>query len=528
MTNDQREARIIDLDSEDGEVGPGVLSMPGPSPAQLLMGLVVVAAAVALAFGPLGVVHGPAGRSPAPSPVGVTVPPLESFGPVPTDGQVALDGWPVTFDPQYDQSVSVGPDGTVYLGHLAGLDATGHPRAGWLTLADGTHARPCAFGSDGTIYGDTIKDNGTHNIWIFGSDDKLRFSSAVEVLDYSQVVPGPGGSVYFVIPSPGDPAGSTIQIVAPNGSGATIVTPGMVNDAAVGGDGTIYLTILTIVNEPQVFVGYSLRILSPNGEQVAKDSEPVWWGMALAPDGTLYAWGYDRASSDDPVADQSRIAAFDSDGRLKPGWPITFRGGISAPRFGPDGTVYLISDYSSVVALGPDGRSRAGWPVSLPAGETVMSGTDGPAAPAMAQAPIVDDTGRVYVTTTDLHDQGMVVAFDASGAASPGWALPLDASPVSFVVAPDSSAGSVFVRLPSGQGRIYIALADKIEAVDENGNPVPGWPLSSPGVNFAVWQGMWATQDGGLIVEVATAPSSIGGGPENRLYRLPPDGQLVK
>ena len=526
MTNDQREARIIDLDSEDGEVGPGVLSMPGPSFAQLLIGLVVVAAAVALAFGPLGVVHGPAGRSPAPSPAGVTAPPLESLGPVPTDGQVALDGWPVTFDPQYDQSVSVGPDGTVYLGHLAGLDAAGHPRAGWLTLADGTHARPCAFGSDGTIYGDTIKDNGSHNIWIFGSDGKLRFSSAVEVLDYSQVVPGPGGSVYFVIPSPGDPAGSTIQIVAPNGSGATIVTPGMVHDAAVGGDGTIYLAILTIVNESQAFVGYSLRILSPNGEQVAKDSEPVWWGMSLAPDGTLYAWGYDRASADDPIADQSRIAAFDSDGRPKPGWPVTFPGAISAPRFGPDGTVYLISG-STVVALGPDGRSRAGWPVSLPAGETVMSGTDGPAAPAMAQAPIVDDTGRVYVTTTDLHDQGMVVAFDASGAASPGWALPLDASPVSFVVAPDSSAGSVFVRLPSGQGRIYIALADKVEAVDERGRPVPGWPLSSPGLNFLDWQGMWATPDGGLIVEVLAAPSD-GGDVENRLYRLPPDGQLVK
>jgi len=36
--NDQREARIIDLDSEDGEVGPGALSIPGPSRAQLLIG----------------------------------------------------------------------------------------------------------------------------------------------------------------------------------------------------------------------------------------------------------------------------------------------------------------------------------------------------------------------------------------------------------------------------------------------------------------------------------------------------------
>jgi hypothetical protein len=103
----------------------------------------------------------------------------------------------------------------------------------------------------------------------------------------------------------------------------------------------------------------------------------------------------------------------------------------------------------------------------------------------------------------------------------------LDAYPASIVVGPDSSVGAVFVRLPLGQGRIYEVLKDEIEAVDENGNPVPGWPLSSPGLNFSYWQGMWATPDGGLIVEVAAAPSD-GGDVENRLYRLAPDGQLVK
>jgi hypothetical protein len=515
--NDQREARIIDLDSEDGEVGPGALSIPGPSRAQLLIGFVVVAAAVAVAFGPLGTGHGSAGKSSAPT----TGPQRATYAPAPTESP-ALGGWPVSVDPQYNQTVSVGPDGTVYVGHQPGLDASGRPRSGWLALPDGTVAEPCAYGSDGTIYGFTLAHDGTTNIWIFGPDGKLRIQEPINVGGYSSVVPGPGGSAYFVEPQGGDAGESTIQIVEPYGSGPAIVTPGWVASVMVGEDGTMYLEIQTPFDSSQYFPGYALRVLSPDGAQVGPDGAQVWRGMALAPDGTLYAWGFDIAGDGQVVA-TSQLAAFDSSGRSKPGWPVAFSGPISVPQFSPDGTVYLINGYSTLVALGPDGRTRAGWPVMLPAGETAMVEASNLAAPGAAQSPVVDDSGKlVFVTVSDLQGPGTVMAFDTGGDLA--WSLVLVENPTG-IVEPQLTLGAIFVRLNSGEGRIYVILENEIAAIAENGDPVPGWPLLAP-ASFAGWLGLWPAPDGGLVVSVGQA-SGIGSYLA-QIYRVGPNNMTAR
>ena len=127
------EGRIVDLDGEDGELGPWVPPPPGPGPGPVFAGLVIAAVAAALALGALGPVHGSSGTSPAPAapswstvasggsvlPSASDVPaatplPSDSYGPVPTPFfHVVTAGWPVTLDYDRSRYLDVGPDGTV-------------------------------------------------------------------------------------------------------------------------------------------------------------------------------------------------------------------------------------------------------------------------------------------------------------------------------------------------------------------------------------------------------------------------------
>jgi hypothetical protein len=272
----------------------------------------------------------------------------------------------------------------------------------------------------------------------------------------------------------------------------------------VGGDGTLYLAT----------TGHSLQVIAPDGATVVGSGDAVWSGLATAPDGTVYVWGSDPDPADVSVVLRSRVAALDSDGRPRPGWPVTLPGSISAPVFGPDGTAYVSSN-SNVVALGPDGRTRSGWPVGLG---------------ATAHSVVVDaGSGRVYVTAVDSHGSGSLTAFDPSGVAVPGSPVPLLASPAGFVDTPDSSAPPLVVTRPTGQTRIYVALKDEIEAIDEDesGWVVRGWLFMMPGSDFARWVGMWPTPDGGLVVE--SASSSLPNGVSlYRLIRFNSDGGIVK
>jgi hypothetical protein len=283
----------------------------------------------------------------------------------------------------------------------------------------------------------------------------------------------------------------------------------------VGEDGTMYLEIQTPFDSSQFFPGYTLRVLSPNGAQARPDGAQVWRGMALAPDGTLYAWGYEMAGDSQVIA-TSQIAAFDSSGGTKPGWPVAYPGPISVPQFSPDGTVYLVNGFSTLIALDPDGRTRAGWPVMLPAGESAIAEGSGPAAPGSAQSPVVDDSGKlVFVTVTDFHGPGTVMAFDTAGDLV--WSLVLDDYSAGIV---EPTLNAIFVRLNSGEGRIYMILNDEIEAIAEDGDPVPGWPFVAPG-SFTGWLGLWPTPDGGLVVSAGQASGISNYVAE--IYRVGPD-----
>jgi len=542
----EQEGRIVDLDGEDGELGLWVPPPSGPRPGPVFAGLVIAAVAAALALGPLGLARGSSTTSPGPaaptslggasgdsaSPSALDVP---GATPLPSDSSwseptpffdVITAGWPVTVDYDHSRSLDVGPDGTVYLGDLPPLDATGHPRPNWLIEPDGTQAQPFAFGSDGTIYAGTQQLNTIDLVWIFGPDGYLRSSSPLEVDNFGSYAAGPDGSIHFVSPPLGDAANTIIAILQPDGSSSRIDTPGSVQQAVVDQEGTIYLGVWTGL---QGAGGFSLRVLSPDGTQLAGDGPALWSGMAMAPNGTPYAWAYDMATGSDSQVVRSRIAAIGKDGRPEPGWPLTLPGGISAPSFGPDGTLYLLNGYSKVIALGPDGRVRPGWPVMLPEGDAAISATGGFHAPNIAQPPVVDDRGTVYVAGTSETDLAVVAAFDSVGRIQNGWPVKLDSSLASFafgfVGGYDPDASPVFVRASSGLIRHYVALENQIVALGENGSPVPGWPITRP-ASSAGWRDMWAAPDGGLIVEVETWPME--GSPVEGISRLTASGQLVQ
>lgn len=546
----EERARIIELDGGERDLRPRSARRRAPSPRLLYGGLtVILVGATILVLGPLGIPQKRPGASPTPgpsapalvaattSPIPIWTPsstsdpfgepsPLPEIAPVPVAPPV-LAGWPITLQSGRNGGFDIGPDGTVYLPDLPALDATGHPRADWLVLPDGTRAQPFGFGSDGSIYaGMTTPDGATQLVWVFGPDGKRRTSSPLEMANWPSYVPGPGGSVYVVLSaSPEALSSPQIVILRPDGSSSSFDIPGTPRQTLVGNDGTIYLSVPP---SDQNAVGNSLQAIGPGG-QAAPAPAGLWSGMALSPNDTLYAWAYDLDKDSDSNVTRSRMAAFGSDGKPKAGWPVTFAGSMSAPAFGPDGTAYIVLGDSKVVALAPDGATRVGWPVTLPAGEAALSETGGWHAPDVAQAPVVDDRGAVYVAGTYGQGQAIVAAFDPRGKTVPGWPIRSDSGLADFwfgyVGGYHTLARPAFIRTPSGEARLYVALNDHISAVGQDGKVLAGWPLARPRA-YLGWRAMQPTLDGGLIVVGEWIDD--GSLTYSQILRLAPDGQTVR
>jgi len=386
--NDQREARIIDLDSEDGEVGPGALSIPGPSRAQLLIGS---CGGGCRGRGLRAARHGAwLGRE------------VERAHDRPATGDVrtsaeespALGGWPVSVDPQYNQTVSLGQTGPSISGTSpVSMRWAVRGPVGWLCRRHGRRALRLRLRTARST-GSRSPTTAQRTIWIFGPDGKLRIQEPINVGGYSSVVPGRVGAPISSEPQGGDAGESTIQIVEPYGSGPAIVTPGCVGGVGHGRRGRDDVPgDPNAVRQLAIFPGYALSRPQPGtAPRFGPDGAQVWRGMALAPDGTLYAWGFDIAGDGQVVA-TSQLAAFDSSGRSKPGCRSRSRARYPCRSSAP--TVPL-----SHQRLLNARRTWARWAnagrvaVMLPAGETLWSR---PAISRRRARPItvVDDSGKL-------------------------------------------------------------------------------------------------------------------------------------
>ena len=238
--------------------------------------------------------------------------------------------------------------------------------------------------------------------------------------------------------------------------------------------------------------------------------------MAFGSDGAVYAW------------DDSTVIAYRRDGTRPAGWPYhaaavedvmpvpqgvyvecgaggsamggdeshvmtligtagaahstwRLRGEIAA--VGPDGTLYTHQG-DTVLAYGSDGAVKPGWPAT---GWSNVS---------------VDASGRVYLSwwkfraTTGISMEGpgealetRIAAVDQNGRPYAGWPITIEGAASEPVFGPDGTLYMTRETRASGSG----TATDSVLALDADGKPKPGWPISLPAQDFLLSEGISAS-----------------------------------
>ena len=217
----------------------------------------------------------------------------------------------------------------------------------------------------------------------------------------------------------------------------------------------------------------------------------------LADDGTSY------------YIEGGYLVAVDGTGRERTGWPqpLGIRTDLNTPMaFGSDGTAY-IWDESTVVAYRADGTRPGGWPYRTSAVEDVLPVPQGvylesePSGSAMCGdeshvMTLIGTAGAVQSTWTLQGEiaavgpdgtlytrQGdSILAYGSDGAVKPGWPATgwsnVSVDPSGHVYLSWWKFRDVTGISMEGPGE---ALETRIAAVDQNGRPYPGWPITIEG-----------------------------------------------
>ena len=443
--------------------------------------------------------------------------PAEEPDPTPS---FSKKGWPLELESatvrDSTPESAIGPDGTLYVETFPGFDKSGHARAHWLNVPDETHEVPVAFGADGTTYVEDYLDdqNGLPDLlYAFDSTGKLRAGWPADVVAGSWYVPGPSGTLYVVDESNAD--STIVTVLSPKGQRKaqwSIASPGSSCGAVVRPDGVMFFAYGPSDGSEDCAV----RTYSPSGTLLSRAPTRGWNGVAMAPDGTVVAWGYDLQPFGGGAIAQPRVALLGTDGQPTGGWPVTIEGEASEPVFGANGSIYLSvlglgTSPCKVVALDRTGRVRDGWPVALPTGfGPMLDDTGNP------QPPVSGADGEIYVEAVDTNLMGYVTAFDATGAVIPGWPYRLPQAFSNFDGGDSristANPGPMFVRSASGSGLLYLVLDDRIVALGADGKVAPGWPYVLSGrYDGAAWFAAMGTPDGGLVA-IASATGKLSDG----------------
>jgi hypothetical protein len=453
----------------------------------------------------------------------------------------APQGWPVTLQIGSSGEAVLGPDGSVYLagndvaGGVAGepgqairLDASGRLAPGWpVRLPFAGWVSAIASGSDGTFF---VAGAGT--IAAFAPDGAARAGWPVTVPGATRIdtlLVGSDGTLYATYAA-GPGLASHLVALGPDGTARAgwpvtlrLPTDGMLSAPLLGPDGTLYVAV-TSETWWQTNAHGTLHAFTRSGSEHAGWPVVGWDGIALAPDGTVYAWRHQAASTPDGRADtiaSTELAALDASGQARPGWPVRVPGAASAPVFGSDGTVYLtlgdplVSRTGSLVALDRAGRSIPGWPVALPAGMVGLQSSGNPGTLFSPQPPVVASDGTLYVAG-GTATRAIVAAFDGTGRPVPGWPYALPdgtrfgsfapfATPGGPPMGPLVAPRGVYLATSTMQGD---ATGGGVLLLGPNGQPAAGWPQELPSHAGVSW--VAPTDDGGVAVmgEAVTADAS--------------------
>ena len=230
---------------------------------------------------------------------------------------------------------------------------------------------------------------------------------------------------------------------------------------AVGPEGTVYVTVLGGGRNAGVAIHAFARDGTPRkGWPHGLDGEAP--GFALAPDGTVVAWGYEGIRQE--IYYQARRTVFTmigSDGSTLPGWPIGSKGAASGPVIRDDGGISYVSATGKVWTHDRTGSIVSGWPFQLP----------------FSIPPRLGDDGTLLFIGDDR-----VIALDRRGKPLDGW--PYRTRGTLSPPGCDTGGSSEPLFLLSADGTLYLAPFDgtnvSIVALNRHGRAVEGWPYKVP------------------------------------------------
>src|SRR3990172_8522626 len=252
----------------------------------------------------------------------------------------------------------------------------------------------------------------------------------------------------------------------------------------IGPDGAVYVAI----SEGSIA---ALHVFDPDGTPRAGWPQPIpgdppapnghggdgCRGFALAPDGTVFAWGYqDVAIGIELTAGRTEFTSWSADGRIRPGWPPGALGAASGPVLDADGGITYVSASGRVWGHDERGDVRPGWPYQLSA----------PAAPYMAP------DGRVAIVIRVFEARDRLVMLGRDGQALSGGPIDLPADIETRCLFGDTPCVGVTRPLFGSDGTLYLSLAwsttehvipdttdmgGALVAFDPDGRVVDGWPV---------------------------------------------------
>lgn len=418
-------------------------------------------------------------------------------------------GWPVAILPSYDRvetQFAFSADGGLFAarsGEITAYDARGRMRPGW----------PIPSPVDPPIRGIVLAPDGS--LLVAGDHEITDVSLAGQVTAGWPIrLVGLFGGLWVGIDSivvaqqPGSGSAGTLTgltLARPEHVTWTTRIPGGPAEAPVfGPNGTFYLPVSG--GDPATS---TIVAISPRGAMQLGYPIP-WWsgGLAVAPDGAPVVWSYDTTGNGAIVGvRRMHLARLGKDGRLVSGWPQLIDGPVSAPAVAADGTMYLVRGdpygpaTGGILALDPSGQAPTGWPIRLPAGCT-GAGQGGAATDLpVAQAPVVDPRGRIYVEAT-CGRRTMVLTYEQSGKLIVGGpdVVPVEATvgglgtgvpggPRHDLALGATGLAFVFIHEDAGQSSL-VAL--------DGGRLAAGWPVTTVAAARPI--ALHPTADGGLVV----------------------------